>query len=330
MRKSILIIVCFFISHFVRSQTTYTFNGNGNWSMASNWSNSAIPPTTLPAGSTINISPASGDSCVLDYLQTIAPGAFLNVSNAANFIISGNLNVVGDELKQGLLAYYPFNGAGSDESGNGYDLVVNGAVLIDSRFGKTQKAYQFNGSSDFMLIPNILKADSLREFTISVWVNPESLGHNSILSFLSKYPYSCSNYLGFNYSNSVYQTWHQMITEFTPNRCTTSIIKDSIVSPLNKWTHIVIVQRYNTQFFTKRYDARRYYNGQKLLNPELYSYGSNPIAICFSQGGIIGGNNTTGNFMYNFNFFKGGIDDLRIYDRALSDDEVSQLYNLNE
>jgi len=38
-------------------------------------------------------------------------------------------------LSDGLVAYYPFNGNPNDQSGNGQDGVVSGAVLTMDRFG---------------------------------------------------------------------------------------------------------------------------------------------------------------------------------------------------
>ena len=49
------------------------------------------------------------------------------------------------DLKDGLVAYYPFNGNANDESGNGNNGTVNGATLTTDRFGNTNKAYSFNG-----------------------------------------------------------------------------------------------------------------------------------------------------------------------------------------
>jgi len=48
-------------------------------------------------------------------------------------------------LKDGLVAYYPFNGNANDESGNGNNGTVYGATLTTDRFGNTNKAYSFDG-----------------------------------------------------------------------------------------------------------------------------------------------------------------------------------------
>lgn len=98
MKKLFLIIIILHISFIIQAQSIYTFSGNGNWTTLSNWRNNNIPPSTLPGGSTINISPATGDSCILDFPQTIASGANLNISMGAKFIILGNLKVLNDSI----------------------------------------------------------------------------------------------------------------------------------------------------------------------------------------------------------------------------------------
>ncbi|NCO54636.1 MAG: hypothetical protein COS14_10790 [Bacteroidetes bacterium CG02_land_8_20_14_3_00_31_25] len=48
-----------------------------------------------------------------------------------------------------LVAYYPFNGNANDESGNGNNGTVNGAILSADRFGVANNAYSFDGVNDF-------------------------------------------------------------------------------------------------------------------------------------------------------------------------------------
>jgi CubicO group peptidase (beta-lactamase class C family) len=71
--------------------TTFTFTGNGNWTDASNWSNSMIPPPILPAGSKIIVDPIAGGECVLNTIQQIKTGASISVYNGKKFRIVGNL-----------------------------------------------------------------------------------------------------------------------------------------------------------------------------------------------------------------------------------------------
>jgi len=71
----------------------YTFTGDGNWSEAANWSNSAIPPSPLPAGSSIIIDNVTGGQCVLNVPQTVSQGAIFTVNIGKALITSGNLIV---------------------------------------------------------------------------------------------------------------------------------------------------------------------------------------------------------------------------------------------
>lgn len=73
--------------------TTYTFNGNGNWSDAANWLLGKIPPATLPSGSSILVSPKMGGECVANVNQVIAQGAKLVVAEGKRIRIPLNLTI---------------------------------------------------------------------------------------------------------------------------------------------------------------------------------------------------------------------------------------------
>jgi len=95
MRRSFLFITLLFIYQVAFCQTTYTFTGNGYWTVASNWSNNTIPPSILSAGNTININPAAGDSCILNTSETIADGASFTIFPNAIFVILGGMIITG-------------------------------------------------------------------------------------------------------------------------------------------------------------------------------------------------------------------------------------------
>ena len=67
----------------------------------------------------------------------------------------------------GLVGYWPFNGNANDASGNGNNGVVNGATLTSDRTGNANAAYNFNGSSSLIEIPDTNKFNLSRDFTIS-------------------------------------------------------------------------------------------------------------------------------------------------------------------
>ncbi|OQP59963.1 hypothetical protein A3860_35565 [Niastella vici] len=68
------------------------------------------------------------------------------------------------DLKRGLLAYYPFNGNYKDASGNGlHAFSRNGAHLAADCHGEANKAAEFDGTDDYLIVPGNkkLNADSL-------------------------------------------------------------------------------------------------------------------------------------------------------------------------
>ena len=69
----------------------YTFTGNGNWNVATNWANQLIPPPVLQYDATITISPTAGGECVLNVPQSITQGTHLIIPTGTKFRILGNL-----------------------------------------------------------------------------------------------------------------------------------------------------------------------------------------------------------------------------------------------
>src|SRR3990167_996949 len=70
---------------------------------------------------------------------------------------------------QGLVAYYPFNGNTNDESGNGNNGTLYGPTLTTDRFGNPNKAYSFNGTSDYIRVSDSQSLDIGDSLTITAW-----------------------------------------------------------------------------------------------------------------------------------------------------------------
>lgn len=73
--------------------TLYTFNGNGNWNVAANWSNNIIPPSPLPQYSKIVIAPSGAGECILNVPMTVSQGGQLTVEPGKKFRVLGNLTI---------------------------------------------------------------------------------------------------------------------------------------------------------------------------------------------------------------------------------------------
>jgi len=88
-----------------------------------------------------------------------------------SFTTSAPVPPILESLKQGLVAYYPFNGNANDESGNGNNGAVNGATLTQDRFGNVSKAYSFNGINNHINVPFSQSFNSIQSgLTMSAWI----------------------------------------------------------------------------------------------------------------------------------------------------------------
>ena len=113
----------------------------------------------------------------------------------------------------GLMAAYEFSGNADDSSGNGNDGVVNGAQLVEDRFGNNNSAYLFDGD-DHIAVDH----DSSLNFTgstvsVSFWVN---LDQFSLQTFLAKREGTFTDYaaslqsdgtFGFSGENGPFTDW---------------------------------------------------------------------------------------------------------------------------
>ena len=72
-------------------KNTYIFTGNGNWNVASNWSDNLMPPPVMPADSQVIIDPLPGGACVLNINYTTSAGSPIIVAAGKHFLILGNL-----------------------------------------------------------------------------------------------------------------------------------------------------------------------------------------------------------------------------------------------
>ncbi len=199
----------------------------------------------------------------------------------------------------GLLSYYPFNGNGNDLSPFNNHLTNNGATPTADRFGNANAAYDFDGISSFLTRTNpSYTFNSTSTFTVSFWykrVNTASLGipimHATTASgnFIWIFQLASLNMqFGTNKQGSAW-IWAQSTT-------TTDV-----------WTHIVMV--YNAGQMTLYKDNVAVATGT--FNHTAVSSTTLPLLIGKGVGG---------------SHFYGQIDDIGIWNRALSQCEINDLY----
>lgn len=216
-------------------------------------------------------------------------------------------------LQNGLVAWYPFCGNANDESTYSNNGTIYGASLTSDRFGNMNSAYDFDGD-DWIQVPHNSQIDfSLSDdYTVSCWVSATSSNSNGSIyekwdnSFLP-YPFvlrtvSNSDVIVNRYTGGWPQNQsNNHSTSFSSNLLTTG-----------SYDHIVNVFTPDTMFL--------YLNGV-LMDSEV-----NPM----TTGGSI--NNTHPLYIgrrgaRTDRFYTGKIDDLGIWNRALTQSEITQLYN---
>ncbi|RMG83671.1 MAG: LamG domain-containing protein [Bacteroidetes bacterium] len=215
---------------------------------------------------------------------------------------------VPDPLDEGLIAYYSFNHCDArDETGNGSDGQVFGQP--GCRCGVDEDALWLDGQKDFIVFDGpVNNYFTTSDFTISFYIKPERYAPFG-QSLLGKRD-SCnlSHMFDIQYQartrqleTYVHETDKKYYPDLSPDMDSTA------------WQHFVLV-REGIRAFT-------YINGQ-LRRKSLRCSGvdlTNEAPLAFANSVCI----YEGRAMR----FKGAVDELRVYDRALSAEEVARLYS---
>jgi hypothetical protein len=217
----------------------------------------------------------------------------------------------------GLVAYYPFDGNASDQSGHGYDGTVYGATLTSDRFGTPGSAYLFDGADDYISV-GYTSAFQLPASTLSAWVCPtiDLSAATSVASIVTRGEDFSTDHASFSLS-VMHPTspWAHGIAAHYENSVDSEQFFDTGVYPAaGTWTHLV-ASRATDGLLTLYSDG---------LMIGQWSATQAPATDCL-QDLVIGGywyvtNPTTASVT---NFFTGAIDDVMIYDRVLLPDELS-------
>lgn len=209
-------------------------------------------------------------------------------------------------LRASLIAWYPFNGDDQDHSLYGNNVDFNSATATAGRDGTPNSAYYFDGSSSYMTVPNSTSLNP-KKITIATLFKPTGvyLGTGNTSRILMKGTDDQSNgvyFLGY-YSNGVaYGTYGN--NQFESNGVGSP---EGSLRP-NRWYKLVYT-----------YDGavgKLYINGI-LVNESDKKASFTPNSDLLRIG-------TTGRSDYPY-WFKGIIDEIRIYNQAYSPSELSAL-----
>jgi hypothetical protein len=214
----------------------------------------------------------------------------------------------------GLVAYYPFNGNANDESGNGKNGTVDGANLTSGRFDNETSSYSFDGEDDwidFIEHPNLKIKNSL---TYSAWINIEGM-----TNFMGIVGTGEGTVLTKTSSMLMVNTDYNLVFEIGNGSERKTITDVEKILDQNNWYHVVGTFNSDDGFI------KLYLDG--LLVESLDTNISSLLTdISDSDNRFKIGVRDLFNSGYTYGWFKGKIDDVGIWNRALTEQEIQNLY----
>ncbi len=208
------------------------------------------------------------------------------------------------EHPQGLAAWWPGNGA-SDDLVNGYHALLGSGTTYTN--GKVASAFSFNGVNNYVWMPaqsNYDVGSSAAGFTLEFWMNPNSLQNTSVLGWANGVRVDRTSS-----GSAAGDTLRFYVTGTNSGQFLLAARPWATTATLNQWYHIALTyDRASGQ-------AKAYTNGVLLATVTV---GTNVMSTAgdFYLGQVPG---LSG-------FFSGGLDEISIYKRPLSPEEVYNVF----
>lgn len=216
------------------------------------------------------------------------------------------------DLTQGLITYYPLNGGASDVAGS-TEASIFGAVLAEDRFGNANGALYFDGVDDMVQVTAGGGLNARNTGTIALWAKWEGVQDQN---YSRRFGAALGRQSNGRFSNTILDisasdpaVGKVVWSPYSPSALLTgrSNVGDG------RWRHIVVT-------FSSA-EHRLYIDGQ------LEASGASRRSAFHDSPGVP---LTLGAWVdHGGGFFKGLLDDVRVYDRALSSKEVEALFALN-
>ena len=200
-----------------------------------------------------------------------------------------------------IIGKYDFSGNSNDTSGNNFNATATGdpSLTID-RFGNSNSAYEFDGN-DYFYTSNSMANQFTNTFTISAWIKSTN---NATVDILGLGYQTCSSNAG---------PVIRLGANLNFNRCNEGFdTSNSNYHYDGQWHHYV---------FSYNSSQRKVYRDGVLINTlnksNIFNISTYGLAIARAQMNL------------NGTFFTGTMDDVVIWNVALTDNEVTQLFNYN-
>ena len=195
-----------------------------------------------------------------------------------------------------LIAHYPFNGNANDISGNNYHGTVVGTTPTTNRFGIVNSAYSFDGVDDYITLPAQSIVAYNGTFSISIWFKQAI--SNTTFSYLfdartTKEKGFCITSKNISFQNGL--GGGQSITYFAINNY--------------KYNNIIVIYNNNNVYV--------YLNSKFIKNLNITTNWGTTVSIILGRNFLLATSAT---------YKACHEDDIRIYNRVLSNSEIKALY----
>lgn len=217
-----------------------------------------------------------------------------------------------------LVANYTFNGSANDMTGNGHDGTVYGATLAIDRFGNDSSCYHFNGVNDFIKLDGTWTGNN---GTVSAWIYPETLSQFNPI-FSRRDSTMNGNALEMVVNTAGGQDDSRLYNGTDLRDCVGGASlyftnSDPMIVPA-VWTHVAMTADDS--------GIHLFINCE-----EVTTYGDNNTGLWFDDMCPLNISTYIGMLSrpINTEHFIGRIDDVRVYDCALSAEEIAALCDIN-
>ncbi|MCW3462993.1 LamG domain-containing protein [Chitinophaga nivalis] len=217
-------------------------------------------------------------------------------------------------LNGGLIAYWPLDGCvnTNDVSGNGHHGTPNNTTLTTDRFGTANGAFYFNGTNSYIDVEDDVDLRLTNtDFTLSAWVKLDSYNAASGSHILTK---RSDNPYGYIFSVRGSTTAVPGVSFFGPGGNYINAFGTKVITT-GSWHLVTAVYRLGQRQLSLYVDG--------ILDNT--SAGLSPLDAPEAAKLYIGRDEITSSST-NGAFFHGALDDIRIYNRALTGGEIQELY----
>jgi len=235
-------------------------------------------------------------------------------------------NVAAADLSRGLVAHYPFDRDASDASGNGRHATNHGATPVaEGNFGG---AFSFDGVDDFVSIP-ASATGGLKQFTFALWVRTKQRDgkprgqfwkNPTLIGMATPRPGSRDFGIITENGNAAY---HHGLRSGR-DTCFFSSVRVSD----GRWHHVALT---NDGSYVLLYVDGRMIRGEVVLANRTTAAAGSALQTASGESltaasAFVGAANDTSQRGAAEHFYRGLIDDVRMWSRALSPKEIASIW----